>query len=163
MITWVGVGVTGSSCAFTLSTPQMSRISWNKQITKSKSFVSKLFDTILKELSNDLCSENGFRDFEELSDYSNHRCEVLVIPDVHDDAHDDDVDINSQAPFVIYSASRIVLPVRSMLSDKSATCALHLAFGIWCNMYLNKHVPSFGIWQGTAVKAWEVVRLEELN
>ena len=90
MITWVGVGVTGSSCAFTLSTPQMSRISWNKQITKSKSFVSKLFDTILKELSNDLCSENGFRDFEELSGYSHHRCKVLVIPGVDYQGQDDD-------------------------------------------------------------------------
>merc|ERR1712051_884218 len=27
-----------------------------------------------------LCSENGFRDFEELSGYSHHRCKVLVIP-----------------------------------------------------------------------------------
>ena len=48
------------------------------------------FLNMLKKLSNDLCSENGFRDFEELSGYSHHRCKVLVIPGVDYQGQDDD-------------------------------------------------------------------------
>ena len=52
--------------------------------------------SFLEMLSNNLCCEHGFRDFEEFSDHPHHCRKVLIIPDCDGNYH-----LNSQGAFVI--------------------------------------------------------------
>ena len=82
---------------------------YTKVIIKNKFF--------FKMLWNNLCGENGFRDFEEFSDHPHHSCKVLIIPDDYQ-GHDD---LNSQWAFLV-----LLLELPCLFVQCNLTNALHI-------------------------------------